>query len=79
MKTTLSRIDRPKTQQAGVLIYGLGSRTDESGSENQFSEGALVKEIQKFSHERGDRSDSGLNDLNSGAPWMVATVVTEKS
>lgn len=33
----------------------------------------------KLSHERGDRSNSGLNDLNSGAPWMVATVVTEKS
>lgn len=33
-ETILSRIVRPKTQQAGMLIYELGSGKEESGSEN---------------------------------------------
>lgn len=41
----LPRTNGPKTQQAGILISGLGSGTEGSGLENQL-DGELVKEIQ---------------------------------
>lgn len=49
METTLSRTDRPKTQQAGMLIYGLGSGTEENQLDEFLLQVLQVVQSQKCS------------------------------
>lgn len=59
----LPRTNGPKTQQAGILISGLGSGTAGSGLENQLDR-ELVKEIQVVQERKKKRKREIIRSLS---------------